>query len=93
MAVMTVEMGRVGGGGGDGVTGVSLLPPDMAIKPRAAPDNSPKPTPIEPVAIGKNAIALLGLIKATLQSLASSCSVQIKLFDSSKVSAGRLEVT
>ena len=91
MAVMTVEMGS--GGGGGGVTGLSLPPPPMAIKPKAAPDNSPKPMPIDPGATGKNTIALLGLSKATLQSTASSCSVQIKLFDISKVSVGKLDVT
>ena len=88
MAVMTVGLSGIGG-----VMGVSLPPPPIAIKPRAGPANSPKPIPTATGADGKNAITLLGLSKATLQSSASSCSVQIKLFEISKASLGKWAVT
>ena len=81
MAVMAVGLGS----GGGGVTGVSLSPPP--------PPMTSKPMPAAMGVNGKNAMPLSGLSKATLQSRASSFSVQIKLSDTLKVSSGKLAVT
>ena len=80
MAVMAVGLGS-----GGGVTGVSLSTPP--------PPMTSNPMPAAMGVNGKNAMPLSGLSKATLQSRASSFSVQIKLSDTLKVSSGKLAVT
>ena len=85
--------GAGGGGGGVGVTGVSLPPPLKAITPSTAPEISVKPMLATAGAAGKKTNALPGLSKATLQSSASSRSVQTKLSGTSSASLGKCAVT
>ena len=94
MVVGGITGGGAGGGGvGVGVTGVSLPPPLKAITPSKAPETSAKPIPAATGAAGKSAITLPGLSKATLQSSASSRSVQTKLSGTSSASLGKCAVT
>ena len=85
--------GAGGGGVGMGVTGVSLPPPFKAITPSTAPEISVKPMLATAGAAGKKTNALPGLSKATLQSSASSRSVQTKLSGTSSASLGKCAVT